>query len=313
MGQAVSETDGRSQANAVRLKKWGAVRALLYIVVVAVIGILAKQIIDSFDALSALPWFKHPGLLFIHVALLALVFMLLAAGWSHVLTSFGQSVAYADAAGCWLVSNAGKYIPGKVFMFAGRVALCVKLGVRQAACLWALAIEHFFLLLATLPFLVVALLQGYTPNVVLGYALAAIVLVAMVLLVRPKLFLLLINKILIRMRREPLAVAPTPGDMLLLAVVYVGTWTLYGLSGVVLSYALEIHTTMSATTLAAAFVTAWLLGFLSMLTPGGIGVREAALVILLQSQIATHEAIALAVLARATWTLVEITCAGVGW
>ena len=62
----------------------------------------------------------------------------------------------------------------------------------------------------------------------------------------------------------------------------------------------------------AAFVAAWTLGFVSFITPGGLGVREAALVGLLSPFLSVSEATAVALVSRITWTAVEMTGAAVG-
>ena len=49
-----------------------------------------------------------------------------------------------------------------------------------------------------------------------------------------------------------------------------------------------------------------LLYSISMSTPGGIGVREATSVLLLQPDMAVPQALGLAILSRATWIIIEI-------
>ena len=63
------------------------------------------------------------------------------------------------------------------------------------------------------------------------------------------------------------------------------------------------------------FVLAWMAGFLVIGSPGGLGVREAALIILLQHQIGIDSSGALAVLSRIISTLGDLGFAAVtlGW
>jgi hypothetical protein len=55
-----------------------------------------------------------------------------------------------------------------------------------------------------------------------------------------------------------------------------------------------------------AFVASWLIGFLSMLTPGGLGVREVVLMLLLTPQLTPAQASTVALISRLTWTVVEM-------
>lgn len=288
------------------------VKLFLFIVAIIAIGFCAANLIESFGYLLELRWWNHPWILLVHLLLLSLVFFTFAAAWAMALKVGGQSFSFAGATHCWFVANAGKYVPGKVFMFAGRLSLCAKIGVRQSACFWALALEHFFLLLATLPFLVPLLLHGFMPNTVFIYTFCSILLVAIVLTIKPGLLFTLINRVLVRMQRKPLPAVPSSTNMLLLLGIYFFAWTLYGLSGVILTGVLEIQTAPSALVIASVFVVSWVVGFLSILTPGGIGVREATLILLLQPSMAAPQALALALLARATWTIIEIAGVGIG-
>jgi uncharacterized membrane protein YbhN (UPF0104 family) len=293
-------------------KRKAVVKIFFSIVAVFAIGFCATKLIQSLDSLLKLQWWNHPWLLLVHLSFLSLIFFTFAAGWAVALGVCGQSFSIAGVTYCWLVANAGKYIPGKVFMFAGRLSLCSKIGVRQSACFWALALEHFFMLLAALPFLVPVFLQGYMPDAIFIYAFCSIVLVTVLLTVKPDLFARLINQMLMRMQREPLHIVLSSTNMLLLLGIYFVAWTIYGLSGVILINVLEIQTALSGIVIASMFVASWLVGFLSILTPGGIGVREATLVLLLQPSVVAPQALALALLARATWTIIEIAGAGIG-
>jgi uncharacterized membrane protein YbhN (UPF0104 family) len=288
------------------------VKLFFSFVALSAIGYCAKNLIENFDSLLKLQWWNHPWLLLVHLSFLSLFFFIFSIGWTVALRACGQSFSVTEAVYCWLVANAGKYIPGKIFMFSGRLFLCSKIGVRQSACIWASALEHCFMLLASLPFIVPVLLQGYIPDAIFIYAFCFIVFVSLLLTVKPAFFVELINKMLVRMHREPLHIVLSSTNILLLVGIYFVAWTIYGLSGVILVNALEIQTKLSSVFIASVFVVSWMVGFFSFLTPGGIGVREATLVLLLKPVVAAPQSLALALLARATWTTIEIAGVGIG-
>ena len=302
------ESEGRQL-----IKRNTVVKLFFSIVAVFAIVFCATNLIKNLDSLLKLQWWNHPWLLLVHLSFLSLLFFTFTVGWAVALRICGQSFSFAEATYCWLVANAGKYIPGKIFMFAGRLFLCSKINVRQSACFWALALEHFFMLLASLPFLVPVFLQGYMPDAIFIYTFCSIVSVTLLLAIKPAFLGRLINKMLMRMKREPLHTVLSSTNILLLVGIYFVAWTLYGLSGVILINILEIQTALSGIVIGSVFVVSWLVGFFSMLTPGGIGVREATLVLLLQPNVAVPQALALALLARVTWTIIEIAGAGIGF
>jgi len=91
----------------------------------------------------------------------------------------------------------------------------------------------------------------------------------------------------------------TPGVYLL----FVFHWSIYGLSGIALCFAFSNFDGLTAVGIGCAFVASWLIGFISLLTPGGIGVREGSMILLLTPLIGNSTAVLVAVLARVMWTV----------
>jgi glycosyltransferase 2 family protein len=61
-----------------------------------------------------------------------------------------------------------------------------------------------------------------------------------------------------------------------------------------------------------AYVVAWLIGFVAVYAPGGLGVREAVLVALLAGRLGASDALVVAAVSRAILTLVDLVLASVG-
>ena len=100
--------------------------------------------------------------------------------------------------------------------------------------------------------------------------------------------------------------------MLTLIAGYFSGWLCYGFGGMLLSYALGVPQSVSWITLVVAFIASWVVGYISLLTPGGLGVREIVLVGLLTPEIQPAHAMALALIARLSWTLIELMGSVVG-
>jgi len=65
--------------------------------------------------------------------------------------------------------------------------------------------------------------------------------------------------------------------------------------------------------LTACFAFAWIVGFLSFLTPGGLGIREGLLSLLLSRYMPTPQATLVALLCRVWMLSAEIVLAGVAF
>jgi len=283
------------------------------VLIVGIFGFLGWRLWIDREVLQNVDWWAHPGLWAFHIALLVVVFGIMALGWVRILSFFACKVDASVGASTWLISNLGKYIPGKLFMFAGRVELTRRLGVRPAVSLSALALEHVMLLVAAGPFLLWVLLRGFqSDSDMLWLVLVAALAPAIVFVVRPSLLIISVN-FLLRVTNQPsLAAEFRPGDPARLLALYFMGWLAYGASGVFLLEALGLGSAVPFVDGVAVFVAAWMIGFLSLITPGGIGVREGALVLLLGSAIPAPEAIMVALLARLSWTLVEIAGVALG-
>ena len=62
----------------------------------------------------------------------AIVFPAYAGLWQYMLGRFGHRVGFLKSMRIWFLSQAGRYIPGKVWYALGRVYLCEREGVPAA-------------------------------------------------------------------------------------------------------------------------------------------------------------------------------------
>jgi len=205
-----------------------------------------------------------------------------------------------DAA-TWLVSQFGKYVPGHVVLFAIRIG---RSRARRAAVVSAVAYEAVFYLAAALAFAapVVAVLGGREPT---ALDLAPGLLPLGILLIAPRWWHLGLNRLLVLLRRPALdSPPPERAAVVRLVVRLTGFWLLAGTSfWLFLGAITEAQPWLVAT---AAMAVAWAAGNLALPVPGGVGVREAGLVVMLAPVLGPEAATVVAVVHRAWFTLLEI-------
>jgi uncharacterized membrane protein YbhN (UPF0104 family) len=88
-------------------------------------------------------------------------------------------------------------------------------------------------------------------------------------------------------------------------------WGLMGLSLWILIP--QAGTLPGALTAIGAFGIAWTVGYLAVFAPGGLGVREAVLVMILGLVVRSENAAIAAAVHRAVWTLSELVLGGAAW
>ena len=131
------------------------------------------------------------------------------------------------------------------------------------------------------------------------------------LLLQPALIERVLNGVLARFGRTPVRVTLTWRQVWLLAGGYAVFWLMQGLSFAALVHGLTGGDAPAAFYLVATWVGAYLIGFLSLLTPSGLGVREGALVLLLSPLLPGAVAAVVAIVARLWMVVVEFLAAGV--
>jgi uncharacterized membrane protein YbhN (UPF0104 family) len=210
------------------------------------------------------------------------------------------STRRADAA-TWLISQLGKYVPGHVVLFAIRLG---RSRARTAAVMSAVAYEAVFYLAAALAFAApaAAVLSRREPTLL---DLAPGLLPLAILLIAPGWWHHALCWLLVKLRRAPLdAPPPDRAAVLRLAVRLAGFWLLAGTSfWLFLAAITEAQPWLVA---AAAIAAAWAAGNLALPVPGGVGVREAGMVVMLAPVLGPETAAVVAVAHRAWLTLAEI-------
>lgn len=245
------------------------------------------------------------SLLPVPVVLTSVAFGLLGVGWCLIVRMVNLSLPFMQALSIWLVPNAGKYVPGKVLMFGGRLELLHLRGQRRASGTMALTFEHIAMILAAAPFTSVAVFNGLQFSSTATLIIMAFVCGSCLTFVfAPKLLVQLFNRVLVRFNREILVCTIQRKHMIAAFSTYAAAWLVYGLAGYWGMKALGIHDVPVFHAVVIS-VAAWMIGFLSFITPGGMGVREAVYTGFLSAYISPAQAMACALLLRLIWTAVE--------
>lgn len=238
-------------------------------------------------------------------------YAVLIATWRLLLRTWGSPLGAWDATRIWFVSSLGKYIPGKVWSIGAMAVLAKEAGASPVAATGSAIIMQLVNIAAGFAVLAFAgageMLALYPGARVAAWI--AIALTAVGLWLGPQL-LSWAAATAGKLVRRPMPDMPTitRGTLLLVFFANVIAWLAYGIGfGIFWSALLGRGGGISVAAL-AVFTASYLVGFLVLPAPGGIGVREATLVALLLSlRLATPaDAALLAATSRIWLTLLEI-------
>lgn len=215
----------------------------------------------------------------------------------------GARVGAAAAAGVYQASQLAKYLPGKVVYVAWQVALAKRFRVSVGRGLLGFTVSQVVLTAAAVlvasPLLGAALGTGTAALTIVGGVGVVAVLVS-------GLWAKVLNA-LQRRRGKPEIEAFAPWRTLQAVAAGVASWAFYALFSVtVAGVLLPAASPGDAARIGAASVAAWLVGFLSFVTPAGAGVREGVFVLLVRGVVPEPTAIALALVLRVFDTVFQV-------
>lgn len=293
--------------------RWGLSLGLL--------AVVAVQLAGRWEALASQAFAFDARFAVLALLTLAAYFALGAEAWRRLVVALGGELGYRGAFHTLYYANVAKYLPGSVWSLVGRVVLCRRLGVSSFVASAALLMDAVCQVVAGVIVGLVAL-PTFAASGPLGERAALIplaaALVAVVIGMHPAVLnaaLTAAEQLLARLGR-PRALPRVPyryGFVLAMLLFYTFNWAVLGLGFALLGQALSPVPLAAGQLLmlAGAFTIAWNVGVFALFAPAGLGVREAAIAILLASAFPSGWPALLALAARVWIVLGEALAFGV--
>ncbi|HMP39496.1 MAG TPA: lysylphosphatidylglycerol synthase domain-containing protein [Roseiflexaceae bacterium] len=293
-------------------------RMIAPIAVAAVLIAWGMFLAGQFDSLRSYAWQIAPAALLASVALSALYYGGLALCWSLLLRSMAaQPVAHPAAVRIWLLSMISRYIPGNVWHILSRALMADRLGVSRTTVVASASIEQLLTLLAafgiaalTLP--VWQLRNTLASDLPFGEILIAAVAIGLLGL-HPRMLGAALAWAGRRFGRRDLLWSYRYRDILRIVAVSVAAQLGSGLALAAVIAGISGIAPADLLPITGAAALAWALGYLSFLTPSGLGVREGVLTALLLLVVPLPVATIASLLYRVALTLGELLAVLLAW
>ncbi len=288
-----------------------------YLLAIAILFFLGRTLVQTWGDLAASGFhfeFDLPRLV------ISLVLLVIARGfaveaWRRILISLGERFGFAFAARVWFLSNLTRYVPGNIWQVATMMTLIEQQSVSKTNALLSQVIYTALALAIAgwlgLMFVLVrpGIFDGALPPMIAAYAplIAALAFIALII------FFALppVNRWMIALaaritRRDLTAPAPTFARGLVPPVFSLAMWLTNGLA----FYLFTSSITETPLTQLPAYIAmnagAYWIGYVSFVTPSGLGFREGALAWMLASFFPAPAAVALSLAARLWSTAGEL-------
>ena len=219
--------------------------------------------------------------------------------WRILVNSGKHAISIKDAISIFYLSALGRYIPGKVWQLVGLAYLSEGAGIESEVAITASLLSQSLSVVSGIV-ITAGILTMYMPL----YVVVILVLITLFFLY-PPVFNKLLNWVSMKVRKTPMELNISLFRIVALFLGYLLAWFFYGFSFYVLFEALEIDITLYKAI--EFFSSSYLLGLLAVFVPGGLGVREGILTILLKKiGVVSSMASFIALLERINITITEI-------
>jgi hypothetical protein len=262
--------------------------------------------LDELESLDLSRWRIRWAWLFLSSVLLLLAYLYLASLWGLMVRDLGgPPLGVVESLRVWFTANLGRYLPGKVWQVAGLAYLAGREGVTAAtATASALLGQGFSLGGATVVGLGVLLGGGGWAEEIGGGWSAAGLLGLLVILTFPGILKPLLRLWFRLFRKEiPASFRPDQVFGVRWLLLYALGWLLQGIAFWCLTRGLGLE--LGAVMGIAAYPAAYVLGYVMIFAPAGIGVREGFLIVFLDPILGAGAAVP-AVVSRLWSTLLEL-------
>lgn len=293
-------------------------RSLRVAGIIIPLGAWGFFLFEQFDQLQSYEWkISQPGLIG-SLFLGTIYFLVMALGWALLLYNMAgikKVAALPTVKGMrvWLLTIMSRYLPGNVWHVVSRMAFADKLSVGKAQILSSSTLEQGLavigaMLLASLslPFWPLAAMpQEWAPTFIL---LMVLFLLGLALL-HPRIMEPILRWTAFRLRRPELNWKFEYRTIIQFVLIYALAAFFAGLTLVAVMAGLGEFRTTDMIFIIGCSALAWVIGYLSFITPSGLGVREGVLTVLLALVYPLPITIVASLLFRVVLTLGEFVAA----
>ena len=285
-----------------------------WIIVLGIFFFLGKMIWGNWSAVKDAPFTIRPFFLIVSTLIFALSYFIQVWAWHVTTEKLGVAVSFFETSEGWFYSQLGKYLPGKIWLFLGRLRYYDSRGKSKKAVSVALYLEIVTVVMAAgLIFLISLILFRevrffYSENPVLWLAIP--ILIAF-LSIHPRVLERILSWILTRVGREPISLPISYFDVLQVLFISLLAWIVGGVGFCLFVDSVFPVSSHQILFLTGALAFSSMLGMVALFAPSGLGVREGALVYLLAFLMPASVAVVISILTRLWMTFIEIGLIGV--
>ena len=275
------------------------------LLVLAIFFFLGRTLYNSYSEIANFEFTINWSLAIVSIVYPIIFFLLMGYAWRICLEYFGYFIHKKKGIYYWCKSQLWKYIPGKIWYVICRAQLLSRDNVPKQDSYASMVLEMVFLTDAALILAVIFLNKSISNimNIYLAFALIVLGLIA----IHPKLLNFIVSKI----KRLNINLKKDYLHMLKLLIFYLFIFFVSCIG--FYFFASSIYHGLNFYYAVGSFALSYFLGLAVIFSPGGLGVREGILSLMLSSVMPLPMAIIIAFATRIWWTLAELISILISW
>jgi len=273
---------------------------------------LGRHVYLHADEIMRFEWRIDYPMLAFSILFLSFLLLLQAFGWYMILKALNISVNIWLCIKIYTITQLGRYIPGKVMLLVGRVLMSEQMGISKT--LTSVSVLFEALLFTAGAFFGIGILYAMAHRIHLvgfnGWIIGGGLIAGMVLLYPPVSRWVMARLYFFKFKDSvpDICFSFRFHKMGMICVYYTVLWILIGLSFYLVVRSITgsaLNPDLFADT-ACIYLVSWMIGFLSIVAPGGMGVRETVMAIMFQQILPIYLVSAVSILARVWATAAEL-------
>ena len=300
-----------------------ALRVGRYLIAFSILFFLFKHLSELFRDLNVESIAFNPFWLLLSCMILIVYRTLRVFPWLTLYqNTTSKPVSFLSSWTLFQLSELGKYLPGKVGQFVGIATLCRSLDIARvkaiASTLLQLAFQCVLGILIGIPVLLSPEAREFWQNILINLlhnSFRSIVFFAAIIGLGT-IFLVLLRKKLSSQKvhfQEIIRTLFSFKKLFRLVVIYISLWACVGIGFFLFVKSIYPIQIVQLPIILGIYPFAWSIGFLSLITPGGLGVREGILTLFLTTFLPSVTATLIALLSRLWIINTEVILAAIAW
>jgi uncharacterized membrane protein YbhN (UPF0104 family) len=242
---------------------------------------------------------------------LILHFISYSKSWQEIMHALGAPISLSQSAWMIATTQIGKYIPGKIWYMLGRVYIGTKEKIDGKSLAVSMVLETCLLLISSsIIFLLSTIINGNYSTIYLSICIVLTLLAITVL--HPRILSWATNFILRLFNKREIQINVSYLQIIKLSVYFFGLWIAQIIGFYLLIRAIYPVSITNIFTVSAAYTLSWMVGFAVIIVPGGLGVREGMMSLLLSPILPAPLDIAISFIARVWITVFELVVFFIG-